>query len=279
MFYYFHRALYKLGFYDRINTTNTAVINHARFNIPIINGTGYYHLLKHEDWFQKILQQLLSKTNGYFVDVGMNIGQTILKVKSINPQQNYIGFEPNPLCAYYCTKLIEANKFQNATVYPFGLFDRTDVLTLYMDKDYASGASVLQKLRKNMNRYRKQIKVPVFVGDDIFEKEHVQIGLLKADVEGAELEVIKGLQKTIIKDMPMIILEILPVYDELAENGKYRKEREDELLRNLFSMGYVMYRINENDATLTALQEIKVHGDMSKTNYLFVHTSKQNMIS
>lgn len=279
MFYYLHRALYKAGFYNRINTTTTAIINHVKFNIPVINGTGYYHLLKHEDWFQKILQEFLPKTKGSFIDVGMNIGQTILKVKSILPQQNYIGFEPNPLCAYYCTKLIEANNFENSTVYPFGLYNRTEVLTLYMDKDYASGASVLQKLRKNMDRYKKQIKVPVFVGDDIFEKENMQVGLLKADVEGAELEVIKGLQKTILKDKPLIILEILPVYDEHLENGKYRKEREDELLSNLFNMGYVMYRINESDATLTALQQIEVHGDMNKTNYLFVHTSKQNMIS
>jgi FkbM family methyltransferase len=278
MFYYAHRALYKLGFYDLLNITATAVINNNKFKIPVINGTGYYHLLEHEDWFQKLLQQLLPNASGSFVDVGMNIGQTMLKVKSIVPQQNYIGFEPNPLCAYYCNKLIEANEFKDCTVYPFGLFDRTDVLTLYMDKDHASGASVLQKLRKNMDRYRKKIKVPVFTGDEIFAKEYKQIGLLKADVEGAELEVIKGLLNTIKRDMPVIILEILPVYDVVSENGKYRKEREDELLKILYDLGYIMFLINEKDATLSKLEEITVHGDMSKTNYLFIHSSRANAI-
>jgi len=278
MFYYAHRALYKFGFYDRVNIITTAVVNNKKFKIPIINGTGYYHLLEHEDWFQKLLQQLLPKAEGCFVDVGMNIGQTMLKVKAIAPQQDYVGFEPNPLCAYYCNKLIEANELTDCTVYPFGLFDKNDVLTLYMDKDHASGASVLEKLRKNMNRYKKKIKVPVFKGDEIFTKENKRIGLLKADVEGAELEVIKGLQKIIIRDMPTTILEILPVYDATSENGKYRKERENELLKILHDLGYFMFLINEKDSTLTRIEEITVHGDMSKTNYLFIHSSKLDAI-
>ncbi len=279
MLYYFHRLLYKLGIYKRINVIVKKTINNKKFSIPIINEFGYYHLLKHEEWFTVLLEQLLPATDGAFADVGMNIGQTLLKVYSIDAGREYFGFEPNPICYYYCQRLIELNKLNNYHLFPVGLFDKDDVLKLYMDMDIASGASVLKDFRTNMSRYKKHINVPVFKGDEILGKFEKKIGILKADVEGAELEVIKGTLKIIERDLPFLILEILPVYNLEKTNGQYRKKRQDELVSILLNLEYSIFRIDADNGSLIKLNNIEVHGQMQNTNYFFAHTSKTELLS
>ena len=197
---------------------------------------------------------------------------------SVDANREYFGFEPNPICNYYCQKLIELNDLTNYHVFPVGLYDKAEMLTLYLDMDIASGASVLKDFRVNMNRYKKQINVPVFKGDQILGKLPKKIGVLKADVEGAELEVIKGTFKIIERDLPFLIMEILPVYDLQNTNGQYRKKRQDELLSILSDLEYSIFRINTDNGSLIKLNDIEVHNQMRNTNYLFVHTSKTEML-
>jgi FkbM family methyltransferase len=279
MLYYFHRLLYKLGIYKRINVTVKTTIDNKKISIPIINEFGYYHLLKHEEWFTLLLRQLLPISEGAFVDVGMNIGQTLLKVFSADSNREYFGFEPNPICYYYCQRLIEVNNFNNCHLFPVGLFDKDDILTLYMDMDIATGASVLKDFRTNMRRYKKHINVPVFRGDEILAKFQKKIGFLKADVEGAELEVIKGTLKIIERDFPFLILEILPVYNIKNPNGQYRKKRQEELVSLLLNIGYLLFRINTDNSSLIALDNIEMHDRMENTNYLFVPASKRELLN
>lgn len=238
--------------------------------IPIIYEMGYYHLLSGEEWMLALLDKILPKATVVFVDVGMNIGQTMLKVNAINDQMKYIGFEPNPACNYYCEKLVQKNNFKHCTIYPVGLFDKTEILTLYLDMDIASGASVLPSFRKNKSRYKLQQQVPVFKGDDILFSTVDKVDVLKADVEGVELEVLQGLLKIIERDKPVIILEILPFYDASSENGSFRKNRMEALFNLLRSFDYQFYLINEQAVMLEQFQTLGTHDDMSKTNFIFL---------
>ena len=148
-----------------------------------------------------------------------------------------------------------------------------------MDKDISSGASILPLFRKNMAPYQLHTNVALTTGDEILQRYlNEDIAVFKADVEGAELEVIKGSIQTIREKQPFIILEILPVYSEMDDNGLYRKNRQDELLTLLKSSGYKLYRIVEDQLALEELTGIETHGDMHKTNYLFVPRVKQTLM-
>ena len=72
----------------------------------------------------------------------------------------------------------------------------------------ASSAAVTQEYI-NIQDYEFD-KVEIKVGDLELNKEinDKRIGLIKIDVEGLELEVLKGLQKTIKENNPIIILEM-----------------------------------------------------------------------
>lgn len=279
MNYYLHRLLFKTGFFRKVNWELSTVINNKQFRMPVIHEAGYHNILPTEPWLHALLQDMLAARPGALIDVGMNIGQTLLKTASIDSNRKYIGFEPNPLCYHVCRAIITANNLPDYDIFPCGLFDKEDILTLYTDKDYGSGASVLKDFRKNMQRYHQHINVPVFRGDNIKAvQDEKEIAIIKADVEGAELEVIKGLAYTINRTKPFIILEILPVYNLDDENGRYRKRRQDELLAALQQAGYNCYLIREKELQLQSLNDIEVHGDMGRTNYLFVHRDHDVLI-
>jgi len=263
------KRLDKAGILKYFNFRLTYRAKGKKFILPVINCVGYQLYNVSEKWAVNLYEKLLKINQGTFVDVGANNGQTLLKIASFSNQLSYIGFEPNPSCFYYLKKLIDANKLTGCNIFPVGLHYENKITTLISDNDFAAGASILQDFRENNSRYKIRQNVPLMKGDEIFEVLSDSIAVIKADVEGAELEVIKGLQQTIIKHSPFIVLEILPVYSLEKKNGIYRKERQDALLDILKMLGYKMYRINEATGELILLSDIEVHGDMARTNYLF----------
>lgn len=55
------------------------------------------------------------------MDIGANIGLYMVKLKSLDLQREYYGFEPNPVCNFHTQELISSNDFQNVRPFPFAL--------------------------------------------------------------------------------------------------------------------------------------------------------------
>ncbi|MBK7626701.1 MAG: hypothetical protein IPJ16_05790 [Bacteroidales bacterium] len=63
------------------------------------------------------------------IDVGANIGQTLIKIKSIDKEINYLGFEPNPVCVNYLyIRLLIETILKHAIVFPAGISDKSRCL-------------------------------------------------------------------------------------------------------------------------------------------------------
>lgn len=260
-----------MGLLKQLNFWLTIKSGKRKFKIPVLNGIGY-HNLSHaaEPWMEHFISRFCSQRKGCILDVGVNLAQTLLKIAAFDDDVAYYGFEPNPVCYNYSNLFIKANQLNNFRIFPVGLSNESAVVKLFGDNDYASGASIVKDFRKN-SKYKVIHYVPVVNGDDLLANEDIdQINFIKIDVEGAEGVVIEGLQKTLSKYHPLIIMEILPVYDLESENGRSRKERQDKLLHILRNLGYAMFLIKEKEVKLKYLEDIPVHGDMKKTNYLFV---------
>jgi FkbM family methyltransferase len=156
-------------------------------------------------------------------------------------------------------------------IFPVGLSSKREVVKLYGDNNIASGASIIENFRTSKDRYKEIYTVHVVTGDSIFCDENINaINFIKVDVEGAELDVMLGLKETMQQFHPVAIIEILPVYTLENENGKMRKERQDKLLQFMFSLNYNLFLVNEKEINIEPLDYIPVHGDMGKTNYLFI---------
>ena len=73
-----------------------------------MGGIGYGNLFPKEPWMGRTIQALLALKGGAFVDVGVNIGRTLLKFIEYGDGRLYYGFEPRnqyPSCRALRQKL------------------------------------------------------------------------------------------------------------------------------------------------------------------------------
>jgi FkbM family methyltransferase len=237
--------------------------------VPLVFGNGIQHVRVSEGWMYDIIRTLLERTSGAFVDVGANIGQTLLKVKMADRDRAYFGFEPNPVAVAYLQQLSARNHFTHTSIFPVGLSDHTAVVTLFLKDDVDPSASLVTGFR-SPERYSMSRGVAVHRGDDVLEGiADLHVGILKIDVEGAELDVIAGCERTIARDQPVIICEVLPVYDPSTDAGRLRLSRQQALGTLLNRLGYEMYRA-DGQGRLEKIAGFTIDSDISRSNYLFL---------
>ena len=121
------KVLNKFKILSLFNVIGIIHLNDERFKIPVIQKVGFSNLFMSEPWMIDILKIVLPIDGKNFIDVGANIGQTLLKLRSVSSKINYIGFEPNPICVNYISKLIEENNFSNTQIIPSGISDKNEI--------------------------------------------------------------------------------------------------------------------------------------------------------
>jgi len=266
---------------QRVNMNWTKKINGYNIKIPIIYGIGYRNISMREVWMIDLLKNLPFRNKGAFFDVGVNLGQTLLKVKCVDPDIEYIGFEPNPVCVFYTKELIKINHFNNCLIIPIGLFDVDGLLPLEFNNEteFDASASLIKDFRPNHNIYHKQY-VPVFSFESIKSSiKYGNVSVIKIDVEGSELEVMKSFLGLISKFRPIIIIEILPIYSNEREIRKERQEKIEELLSDLnYSIFRIIKAVNGSYQGLKELKTIGVHSDLNQCDYVFVPYEMKNEI-
>jgi FkbM family methyltransferase len=253
----------------RTNITVGGQLAGRPLRVPLQFGAGWEHLRMGEVWLFDSMRRLLDGRPGTFVDVGVNVGHTLVKLKAIDQDRDYIGFEPNAHCLRYTQQLISVNRFSRCTLVPVGISNRTGIMKLFMNPDADPSATIVEGFREP-GRYARSVPVPVFVGDDVLDTLGVgPVSVVKIDVEGGELDVVEGLRRTLRQNAPYVFCEVLPVWDEHSEMGRFRLERQTRLQAVLAELGYVIFRIYF-DATVERLENFGIHADMTRSNYVFV---------
>jgi FkbM family methyltransferase len=269
--YYPLRVLQKLKLLELFNLKTSSLYAGKNFRIPIMNGIGLSNLITTEEWMKELLMKILKIKKGVFLDVGANIGQTLMKLRSFSTAR-YIGIEPNPDCVVYLEKLIQINRMERCTICPVGLSVKNELVTLYGNSPGASGASIIKNFRENVNKYLTHTHIiSVMTGDHLVKTitPNEKVAVIKIDVEGAELEVLEGMRETLADSRPFIICEILPVYTLEKPNGLFRKERQDKLISLLRMNNYNIYRIKKEN-NFEHISEIEIHAEMELSDYVFV---------
>ncbi|SIO17661.1 methyltransferase, FkbM family [Parasphingorhabdus marina DSM 22363] len=267
-----HFILKNLGMFNRSYTEEAFG---RRFVIPIINGRKTY---VSEPWMAQMIAHLFRQKPGAFMDVGVNLGQTMLKVAAADPEREYLGFEPNPACADYAQTLITANNFPYAVV-PAGLSVHTDILQLqiYRNEDTDPSASLVEGFREGAIATKPVVTVGL---DDLPEGLlPKQVAIVKIDVEGGEAYVIEGIRSLLAEQRPHVLVEILPAYN--ADNSP-RLEQQKKIEACLTDANYVMFRIrrhsDETLSTIERISEIGIHGDLALADYLMVPAEEADRV-
>ncbi len=244
-----------------------------KIKIPVIKQVGLNNIFISEFWMIDLFKILIPLKHGLFIDVGANTGQTLIKLKSIDSKIEYLGFEPNPSCVYYLKELIKVNSFRNCDIIPAGIFSHNGIKYLYsfQDSNIDSSASIIQNFRNQKVYNSSCVNTVNFETVENDTNLLSTVAIIKIDVEGAELEVIKSLQSCIEKYRPIVVIEILPVY---TEKNIFRLKRQNEIEKFLLSVSYIIMRINKRKNEyfngFKTLSKIGIHSNLNECDYVFV---------
>jgi FkbM family methyltransferase len=162
--------------------------------------------------FKSDLQSFLSSTvkqGNTFYDVGANVGFfSLLAARLVGPKGKVISFEPLPDNLVNLRENMKRNQFLNVQILPFALGANNEEQVFQVSERPTWG-----KLKSVGNdapdKYLSDIKVAVRRLDDLLSDGAIPPpDFVKIDVEGAEVEVIEGAQKTLTRHRPTLIIEL-----------------------------------------------------------------------
>ena len=262
-----------------VNVNLSSSRNGRSFTIPLVNNIGLPNFASDKSWFVDFLKALKFSPDAAFIDIGANVGQCIIAFRSCYENQTYYGFEPSPHCAFYISKLVKANKLRNINLFPIGLSGSSGIMKFYAKDEAEQAATMVDDLRPGHYNSNDVSYIPVFPFDEIRPAEITEIGLIKIDVEGAELYVLNGLVETIKKFNPVIACEVLDCHSA-ETNLETHQERANAIVALMKSLGYRIFRIRlTGKLDFDEIQEIKLKQYTPESHlqndYLFLPAGKE----
>jgi FkbM family methyltransferase len=149
-----------------------------------------------------VLNRYLSK-GMTMIDIGAHHGYLALLVSTLVGEEGRVfAFEPAPENISLLSKTIEINSGNSIEIVPFAASSESSKVKL--SQSNSSTHSVL-----DLNDESATIEVEAVTIDSFLKESNVKrIDFVKIDVEGHEIEVLKGMKDTIKANLPMIICEI-----------------------------------------------------------------------
>ncbi len=157
----------------------------------------------------EITKDFLTEININFrtkvLDIGANIGNHSIFFAQFF--EKVYAFEPNPR-TYDLLKFNCENS--NIETFQYGLSDISAELDFEQDNNNIGNAYITQSMNQEKPLSTKSMRVKVKKLDDEAELDLKNVSLIKIDIEGHELNALKGAEKTIRDNSPVILFEQHP---------------------------------------------------------------------
>lgn len=208
------------------------------------------------------LRQLL-RDGDTFIDVGANIGFiSALAVAQVGKTGQVHAFEPVPLYFDMLTAFAKNNTDYRVFLNQMALGDHSGRVEIHVTKGL--GMSTLVKGLRDEEEIVETVQVPIRRLDGYIEEHGLEkIALIKIDVEGYELSVLRGLSgylKTEAGVQTALFVELMPfAYGVMGSSF-------EELTSFLEEMDFV--------AVNTDLQRVRRLNRNAVANVLFIHRSR-----
>jgi FkbM family methyltransferase len=271
-----------------LNQPVVVKVDQRSIMIPIDLPGSLPNLFIQGNWKTNIISHFINLSDGAFIDVGANLGQTLIEfwiANNFRGRNAYFGFEPNQKCVEYLRSIINLNSLQKYQIYPVGLFNEAKEMSLYTQNDADACATVVEDLRPNRQYEVNEIVCEKF--DDIFAGMNTdEISLIKIDVEGSELNVLQGMSSVINRLRPPILCEVL--FTDKKADLSFMAARNQTLIELLNSWNYVVFQVIKNNdrSQVAKCQKISRFSsefwsikNMELCDYLFIPIEQEKTIA
>ncbi|SHJ03793.1 FkbM family methyltransferase [Flavobacterium terrae] len=230
--YKYWPSLYKKRYYKTLNSLSK----------------GYY---KCEP--ELLLIHRLLKDDSVFVDIGTNKGIYLYQAEKVIKKGTIYGFEPNTSLVNYIKPL-----FPKVKLFPLAVSSTTGTSVLHIPKK-GNGLQDTRASLEAMGDEVEKIEIETITLDDWAKQENVsKIDLVKIDVEGHELDTIKGCKAILETIKPTFIIEI-----EL----RHAKYQINEIFDFINGFGYEVFYFDRKSLSLKSF-EVSQMADFQKDEFL-----------
>jgi len=210
-----------------------------------------------------ILNKLVIKDK-IALDVGANYGSYTYLLERLIPSDKIYAFEPIPKLYNRLKKV-----FPKVNVFDFALSDSTGIAKFKIPqmnhKIFYSRGTLQTNIVETNETGRVEINVNTIALDSFVEKNNIgDIGFIKIDVEGNEMNVIKGGLRTIKKNKPVMQIEI---------EQRHHKEDINGIIDSIKEFGYNCFYLNDK-IELERLNknalDLQLSNDSYTNNFIFL---------
>ncbi|MBU1384240.1 MAG: FkbM family methyltransferase [Alphaproteobacteria bacterium] len=206
------------------------------------------------------------------LDIGANIGWHSLhfgRLTQANGGSVY-AIEPIPWTFDRLKRNVELNSLSSVVnLYQLGFGESAGSATFYVPRESGSSAASMRDLHPDEGSQRVDCSIEVV--DEFLQRECSHpIDMVKCDVEGAELMVLRGANRLLTSDRPVFFFELLRKW---SKNFGYHPNAVIDLLA---SHGYQCWAVGKGSITrMTEMTE-----ETEETNFLFLadHHEREKLI-
>lgn len=256
------RGIFKIGPLERLLVTKTSNRMSDSFWVRLMppnylyagcserkvkrNGINYLldisDMMEHAVYFgytetaaQKLFEIALNKR--IIIDVGVNIGHTLLNFARLSPGGKIFGFEPDSVNYQKAERNIGLNDFGNISLIKKGVGSKTATARLYRVNEDNAGMNRILDCSADLHNEFDFDEIEIIKLDDFaVENELAQIDLIKIDVEGYELKVLEGAENSLRAYAPTLFIELDD--DNLRDQG----DSAEKVILFLERFGYKIFR-------------------------------------
>ena len=175
---------------------------------------GYFSQEYENDNFHFLKEKIIPGT--ICIDVGAHIGiYSVYMAKLSNAP--VFSFEPTPSSIKTLREVVAINHCEHTvTILTVAVAERKGKTSFYLNNSVLPGSDDTRVAEANSLVYvdfgktinKEKIEVDTVSIDDFAETNNVKIDFIKIDAEGAELNILEGAGKTILKDRPSGIISV-----------------------------------------------------------------------
>jgi len=161
--------------------------------------------------------------NKDFIDCGAYFGDSALMFeKDYNPCKIY-SFEPNPESYNFIFETIKLNNLKKVIPVKKGVGKKDKKNKKFINIGQLSAVYSSEYQRSPLERIKDNsiLSIDITTIDKFVSKNNIQVGLIKMDLEGYELNALKGAEKVIKKFKPVLVISIYHNAEQFFGIKKY----------------------------------------------------------